>query len=59
MRLKYRSLGARFLLFKQGFEAFLKAITNTLFNALFKQSLIPYIDLSWARDPSLRAFDML
>ncbi len=44
-----------FYSFKQGFDSFLK----TYINALLRQSLIPYIDLSWARDPSLRAFDML
>lgn len=41
--------------FKQGFDSFLK----TYINALLRQRLIPYIDLSWACDPSLRAFDML
>ncbi len=40
--------------FKQGFKRFLKLNQRSI-----KQSLIPYIDLSWARDPSLRAFDML
>ncbi len=55
MRLNYRSLGAKMLCsFKQALKRFL-----SLTNALFKQSLIPYIDLSWACDPSLRAFDML
>ncbi len=55
MRLNYRSLGGKMLgSFKQALKRFLK-----LNHALFKQSLIPYIDLSWACDPSLRAFDML
>ncbi len=51
----YRLLGAKILALLTSFEAFLKAYIN----ALLRQSLIPYIDLSWARDPSLRAFDML
>ncbi len=41
--------------FKQGFDSFLKVYIN----ALLRQSLIAFIDLSWACDPSLRAFDML
>lgn len=48
--------------FKQGFERFLK-LSPTLCQRSVRtklgQSLIPYIDLSWACDPSLRAFDML
>ncbi|GAA6779729.1 hypothetical protein BTM491_11010 [Helicobacter pylori] len=44
--------------FKQALKRFLKLNQRSI-NALFKQSLIPYIDLSWACDPSLRAFDML
>ncbi len=55
---KYRSLGARRYSFKQGFKRFLK-LNQRSNHALIKQSLIPYIDLSWACDPSLRAFDML
>ncbi len=59
MRLNYRSLGANMLCsFKQALKRFLKLNQRSI-NALFKQSLIPYIDLSWACDPSLRAFDML
>ncbi len=55
MRLNYRSLGTKMLCsFKQALKRFLK-----LNHALFKQSLIPYIDLSWACDPGLRVFDML
>ncbi len=44
--------------FKQGFERFLKLNQRSV-RAKLGQSLIPYIDLSWARDPGLRAFDML
>ncbi|GAA8025285.1 hypothetical protein HpMS70_04700 [Helicobacter pylori] len=44
--------------FKQALKRFLKLNQHSN-HALFKQSLIPYIDLSWACDPSLRAFDML
>ncbi len=44
--------------FKQGFDSFLKAIINA-YKTKPSLILIPYIDLSWARDPSLRAFDML
>ncbi|BDO45632.1 hypothetical protein HpHUE40_13050 [Helicobacter pylori] len=40
--------------FKQALKRFLKLNQRSV-----KQSLIPYIDLSWARDPSLRVFDML
>ncbi len=59
MRLNYRSLGGKMLCsFKQALKRFLKLNQRSI-NALFKQSLIPYIDLSWACDPSLRAFDML
>ncbi len=59
MRLNYRSLGTKMLCsFKQALKRFLKLNQRSI-NALFKQSLIPYIDLSWACDPSLRAFDML
>lgn len=53
-----KKLGARFLLFKQGFDSFLKTIINA-YKTKPSLILIPYIDLSWARDPSLRAFDML
>ncbi|GHS45060.1 hypothetical protein JP0125_09390 [Helicobacter pylori] len=59
MRLNYHSLGGKMLgSFKQALKRFLKLNQRSI-NALFKQSLIPYIDLSWACDPSLRAFDML
>lgn len=59
MRLNYRSLGTKMLYsFKQALKRFLKLNQRSI-NALFKQSLIPHIDLSWACDPSLRAFDML
>lgn len=59
MRLNYRSLGTKMLCsFKQALKRFLKLNQRSI-NALIKQSLIPYIDLSWARDPSLRVFDML
>ncbi|GAA9673900.1 hypothetical protein HpVH123_07330 [Helicobacter pylori] len=44
--------------FKQALKRFLK-LDQRSNHALFKQSLIPYIDLSWARDPGLRVFDML
>lgn len=44
--------------FKQGFDSFLKTIINA-YKTKPSPILIPYIDLSWARDPSLRAFDML
>lgn len=58
MRLNYRSLGTKILgSFKQALKRFLKLNQHSN-HALFKQSLIPYIDLSWACDPSLRAFDM-
>ncbi|GAA6888816.1 hypothetical protein HpHNI69_07760 [Helicobacter pylori] len=40
--------------FKQALKRFLKLNQRSV-----KQSLIPYIDLSWARDPSLWVFDML
>lgn len=59
MRLNYRSLGAKMLcFFKQALKRFLK-LNQRPINALFKQSLIPHIDLSWACDPGLRVFDML
>ncbi len=59
MRLNYRSLGTNMLgSFKQALKRFLKLNQRSI-NAPFKQSLIPYIDLSWACDPSLRVFDML
>ncbi len=52
-----RSLGARALLFKQGFKRFLKLNQRSV-RAKLGQSLIPHIDLSWACDPGLRVFDM-
>lgn len=59
MRLNYRSLGTKMLCsFKQALKRFLK-LNQRFINALLNKALIPYIDLSWARDPGLWAFDML
>lgn len=46
-------------LLNKALKRFLK-LNQRFYSTLYQnKALIPYIDLSWARDPSLRAFDML